>query len=109
MDEDYSDYENEEFHEDQLTNDEYEQLHEVLPLLKLELAPYNDEIPEYDLKEALYYNYFEIEPTVDELKSKFKKSKYPLAYWFLNRFFPQVSQPLFPLLRCDFALEIFWV
>lgn len=73
---DYSSHEEEEFDENKLNNDEYDLLHDTLPALKEKLKSYNDEIPEYDLKEALYYNYFEIEPTVEELKSKFKKSMY---------------------------------
>ena len=70
---DYSSHEEEEFDENKLNNDEYDLLHDTLPALKEKLKSYNDEIPEYDLKEALYYNYFEIEPTVEELKSKFKR------------------------------------
>lgn len=78
MDDEYDDYDSqaEEFDEDKLTNDEYDQLHEVLPQLKAALADYNDEIPEYDLKEALYFNYFELQPSEEEIKSRFKKSKY---------------------------------
>ena len=59
---DYSSHEEEEFDENKLNNDEYNLLHDTLPALKEKLKSYNDEIPEYDLKEALYYNYFEIEP-----------------------------------------------
>ncbi|CAX40943.1 GTP binding protein, putative [Candida dubliniensis CD36] len=70
---DYSSHEEEDFDENKLNNEEYDLLHEMLPGLKEKLRSYNDEIPEYDLKEALYYNYFEIGPAIDELKSKFKK------------------------------------
>ena len=73
---DYSSHEEEDFDENKLNNEEYDLLHEMLPGLKEKLRSYNDEIPEYDLKEALYYNYFEIGPAIDELKSKFKKSMY---------------------------------
>ncbi|KAG7664055.1 uncharacterized protein J8A68_002433 [[Candida] subhashii] len=66
--------EEEEFHEDNLTNEEYELLHQLLPKLKLQLKDYNDEIDDYNLKESLYYNYFELKPTIEELKSKYKKS-----------------------------------
>ena len=68
--------EEEEFHEDNLTNEEYELLHQLLPKLKLQLKDYNDEIDDYNLKESLYYNYFELKPTIEELKSKYKKSMY---------------------------------
>ncbi|MCH0629032.1 hypothetical protein JNB11_03545 [Kocuria palustris] len=76
-DDDYEDYSQDEgFDEDKLTNEEYEQLHEVLPKLRKQLATYNDEIPEYDLKEALYANYWDVDASLAELKTRFKKSKY---------------------------------
>ena len=68
--------EEEEFDENKLNNEEYDLLHDMLPELKKKLKDYNDDIPDYDLKEALYYNYFEIDPAIEELKSKFKKSTY---------------------------------
>ncbi|KAK6203557.1 putative elongation factor 1 alpha-like protein [Scheffersomyces amazonensis] len=64
-----------EFNEDSLPNDEYDKLYELLPKLKAKLKDYNDEIPQQDLKEALYYNYYELGPSIEELKSKFKKKK----------------------------------
>ncbi|KAG4404812.1 hypothetical protein JTP64_005826 [Candida tropicalis] len=67
--------EEEEFDENKLNNEEYDLLHDMLPELKKKLKDYNDDIPDYDLKEALYYNYFEIDPAIEELKSKFKKKK----------------------------------
>ena len=64
-DDDYEDYSQDEgFDEDKLTNEEYEQLHEVLPKLRKQLATYNDEIPEYDLKEALYANYWDVDASL---------------------------------------------
>lgn len=65
----------EEFNEDSLTNEEYDTLYEILPELKLKLELYNAEIDELSMKEALYYNYFELEPAVEELQSKFPKKK----------------------------------
>jgi elongation factor 1 alpha-like protein len=79
MDDDY-DYDSgsqgeEEFNEDSLTNEEYDQLHDVLPELRARLESYNDTIPEFAMKQALYYNYYELEPAITELKSQFKKLK----------------------------------
>lgn len=74
---DYNSHEDiDEFDEDKLNNEEYDLLHEQLVHLKAKLKAYNDEIPEIDLKEALYFNYFELEPSIDELKGKFKQSMY---------------------------------
>lgn len=64
------------FEEYRLNNEDYDKLHEMLPILKSKLTAYNDEVPEIDLKEALYFNYFELEPSLEEIKSKFKKSMY---------------------------------
>ncbi|KAL6450476.1 HBS1 Elongation factor 1 alpha-like protein [Candida maltosa Xu316] len=76
-DEDDIDYnsqeEVEEFDENNLNNEEYDLLHDILPELKKQVKEYD--IPEHDMKEALYYNYFEIEPTIEELKSKYKKTQ----------------------------------
>ncbi|KAI5959884.1 uncharacterized protein KGF55_005116 [Candida pseudojiufengensis] len=81
-DEDELDYnsqdEIDQFDEDKLTNEEYDLLYELLPQLRNKLRSYNDEIPDLDLKEALYNNYFELEPSIDEIKSKFK-SMYPIV------------------------------
>lgn len=65
----------EEFNEDTLDDDEYEQLYAQLPLLKKELESYNDEIQEIDMKEALYFNYYKINESVEELKDKYPKKK----------------------------------
>lgn len=82
-DEDELDYnsqdELDQFEEDKLTNEEYELLHELLPQLKAKLKSFNDDIPELALKEALYFNYFELEPSIEELKSNFK-SMYLISY-----------------------------
>jgi hypothetical protein len=74
--EDYTSPADEEFDEEALSNEEYDKLHEVLAELKQLLKDYNDEIPEFDLKEALYFNYYEVPDTIDEIKSRFKKSMY---------------------------------
>lgn len=91
MDDDY-DYDSgsqgeEEFNEDSLTNEEYDQLHDVLPELKARLESYNNTIPEFDMKQALYYNYFELEPTITELKSQFKKRMYSLSDFVISNSF----------------------
>lgn len=76
MDEDYSDYSGEEeFHEDSLSNEEYDALYAALPKVKEALLSYNSDIPDLDIKEALYYHYFEVEPACEELRSKFPKKK----------------------------------
>lgn len=76
IDDDYNNYSGEEeFHEDSLTNEEYEALYETLPQAKKALASYNSDIDELAIKEALYYNYFELEPALEELKAKFPKKK----------------------------------
>ena len=77
-DDDLEDYENmsgEEFHEDNLDDEEYEKLYALLPKLKLDLATYNDEVPEEFLKEALYYNYYSIEEALNGIKEKIPKKK----------------------------------
>ncbi|CAK9442327.1 uncharacterized protein LODBEIA_P60700 [Lodderomyces beijingensis] len=78
-DEDELDYQShdevDEFDEDKLANDEYDLMHEQLAHLKSKLKSYNPEIPEIDLKEALYFNYFELEPSIEELKAKFKPTQ----------------------------------
>ncbi|KAF3984977.1 hypothetical protein FT663_05478 [Candidozyma haemuli var. vulneris] len=77
MDTDEADYLSEEegFIEDALTNEEYDQLYELLPQVKKALASYNDTIDELSIKEAIHYNYFELEPTLEDLKSRFPKKK----------------------------------
>lgn len=74
--EDYTSPADDEFDEDALSNEEYDKLHEMLPKLKKLLRTYNDDISEYDLKEALYFNYYELDATIEEIKSRFKKSTY---------------------------------
>lgn len=73
---DYGSGDAEAFNEDALDDNEYDQLYDVLPKLKAKLASYNDEIPELDLKEALYYNYYELDAAIEEIKSKHRKSMY---------------------------------
>ncbi|PSK75483.1 hypothetical protein CJJ07_004721 [Candidozyma auris] len=67
--------EEEGFNEDALSNEEYDHLYELLPVVKKDLASYNDSIDDLSIKEAIYYNYFELEPTVEDLKSRFPKKK----------------------------------
>lgn len=78
-DDDFVDYEdhseNEEFNEDDLNDDDYAKLYDSLPELKQKLASYNDTIDEIALKEALFYNYYSIEDSIEEIKSKFPKKK----------------------------------
>lgn len=71
---DYSSGE-EEFHEDSLNNEDYDRLYELLPEVKTALATYNSDIDELSMKEALYYNYFELDAALEELRSKFPKKK----------------------------------
>ncbi|EGW29922.1 uncharacterized protein SPAPADRAFT_144545, partial [Spathaspora passalidarum NRRL Y-27907] len=73
---DYPSEEDYEFHEDNLSNEDYEKLHKYLPQLKDIMSEYDAD--EYDLKESLYFNYFDVSASVQELKSKFKKSMYNL-------------------------------
>lgn len=63
------------FNEDELDDKEYNELYHYLPQLKTKISSYNDNIPEIDLKEALYYNYFELDKAIEELKSQFPKKK----------------------------------
>ncbi|KAK7678872.1 hypothetical protein QCA50_018175 [Cerrena zonata] len=78
-DDDLADYDNsageEEFNEDSLNDEEYDKLYETLPKLKELIASYNNSIDEMALKEALYYNYYELSDAIEELKSKFPKKK----------------------------------
>lgn len=83
---DLADYDNysgeEEFNEDNLDDQEYDKLYACLPQLKEDTKDYNDEILEIDLKEALYFNYYEIEEAIKELKSKYPKKKTNSMYIF---------------------------
>lgn len=65
----------EEFNEDSLNDEDYDKLYELLPEVKKFAASYNPTIDELLLKEALYYNYFEVAGAIDELKEKFPKKK----------------------------------
>lgn len=88
IDDDYDNYSgDEEFNEDSLTNEEYDTLYDALPKVKEALASYNSDIDDLAIKEALYYNYFELEPALEELKSKFPKKK-----GMLISFLPTPSQ-----------------
>lgn len=73
---DYANSEGEEdFNEDSLNDEEYNKLYDSLPILKQSIGTYNDTIDDLSLKEALYYNYYDITESVEELKSKFPKKK----------------------------------
>lgn len=85
MDEDFNDYSGDEgFHEDSLTNEEYDTLYAVLPEAKKAMSSYNSDITEEQIKEALYYNYFELEPSLDELRKNFPKKKGMLSFFITN-------------------------
>ncbi|KAK6454320.1 uncharacterized protein RJT20DRAFT_136680 [Scheffersomyces xylosifermentans] len=71
---DYASHEDEEFNEESLPNDEYDKLHSSLAELKKELLNYNDEIPEFDLKEALYFNFYDVPAALAEIKDRYKKT-----------------------------------
>lgn len=98
IDDDYNDYSgDEEFNEDSLSNEEYDALYAALPKAKDALSSYNSDIDELSIKEALYYNYFELEPALAELREKFPKKKgmlisnfsFPICaklLWFTLRF-----------------------
>lgn len=75
--EDYQNYsaEEEAFNEEALDDAEYDKLYALLPILKQQVADYNDEMDELDMKEALYYNYYAVEEAVKELKEKYPKKK----------------------------------
>lgn len=77
------------FNEDELDDKEYDELYKYLPQVKTSMSSYNDNIPETDLKEALYYNYFELDKTIEELKSRFpkKRTKSSRKYFFFFFFF----------------------
>ncbi|CDK28191.1 unnamed protein product [Kuraishia capsulata CBS 1993] len=79
-DDDYVDYENEdyddsEFVEDNLNDEDYALLYETLPVLKDQLGDYNSDIQDEDLKAVLYYNYFEVDNALAEIRSKFKRKR----------------------------------
>lgn len=81
IDDDYNDYSGEEeFNEDSLTNEEYDALYAALPQAKQALASYNNDIDELAVKEALYFNYFELEPALAELRERFPKKKGMLTF-----------------------------
>lgn len=89
MNDEYSDYsDNEEFHEDALNNEEYDALYAVLPEAKKALSSYNPNIPEIEIKEALYYHYFKIKPALEDLRAKFPKKKGMLSQIF--DYFPPI-------------------
>lgn len=91
----YDNYSSDEgFHEDSLTNEEYDILYELLPQVKKLLELYNPDIDEFSMKEALYYNYFELEPALEELQTKFPKKKGMLFY---SSDFLRSLQPRFAL------------
>lgn len=73
---DLEDYDSlEEFNEDLLNDEDYDQLYASLPAVKEALNNYNNTIPEYDVKESLYSNYYNLDESVKDLKSRFPKKK----------------------------------
>lgn len=107
---DLADYDNysgeEEFNEDNLDDQEYDKLYACLPQLKEDMKDYNDEILEIDLKEALYFNYYEIEEAIKELKSKYPKKKTNSMYIF-QFFVCQVSRHLNSVCKMLFTYPLF--
>lgn len=81
-DDDYDNYSNDEegFNEDSLSNEDYDLLHDLLPKAKKELETYNKDIDELSIKEALYYNYFELDEALKEIRLKFPKKKGTFIY-----------------------------
>ncbi|ODV98184.1 hypothetical protein PACTADRAFT_20341, partial [Pachysolen tannophilus NRRL Y-2460] len=79
---DLNDYQNEElsggeeFIEDELSNEDLDLLYDLLPKLKDQFANYNNSaINDQVLKETLWYNYYNLEDSIKEIKSKFKPVK----------------------------------
>lgn len=84
------------FNEDELDDKEYNELYHYLPQLKTKISSYNDNIPEIDLKEALYYNYFELDKAIEELKSQFPKKKPKSSRKYIFFFFFLSSKKIIP-------------
>lgn len=80
--EDYEQNDSEDFNEDHLDDGEYDELYDKLPLLQSAFDGYNNPaITERILKEALWYNYFNVEDAIAEVKSNFKpKGMYHTLY-----------------------------
>ncbi|ODV88224.1 hypothetical protein CANARDRAFT_26378 [[Candida] arabinofermentans NRRL YB-2248] len=77
-DDDIIDYENdtqagEQFNEDNLNDEDYNLLYDLLPELKEKTKLY--QIPDDKLKELLWLNYFELDDTLEEIKRDFKPKK----------------------------------
>lgn len=73
-----SEADQEQFNEEALSNEEYDKLYDSLDNLKRMLVDYNPDILSASLKEILYFNYYEVEPSFEEVKATFKRSTYTL-------------------------------
>lgn len=81
LDDELADYSGDEgFHEDDLNDEDYELLYTLLPQAKEEIAKYNPDIDDATIKEALYANYFELEDSLEDLRSRFPKKKGTFHY-----------------------------
>ncbi|OWB69707.1 nucleotide binding protein [[Candida] boidinii] len=71
---DYQGQDNDQFDEDALNDEEYEDLYELLPKIQEFSKSFNNpELTELKLKELLWLNYFDLEKTKTEIQSNFKK------------------------------------
>ncbi|GMF00635.1 unnamed protein product [[Candida] boidinii] len=71
---DYQGQENDQFDEDALNDEEYDDLYELLPKIQEFSKSFNNpELTELKLKELLWLNYFDLEKTKTEIQSNFKK------------------------------------
>lgn len=86
---DYQGQENDQFDEDALNDEEYDDLYELLPKIQEFSKSFNNpELTELKLKELLWLNYFDLEKTKTEIQSGFKriseKRMYLLSFFFYN-------------------------
>lgn len=84
---DYQGQENDQFDEDALNDEEYDDLYELLPKIQEFSKSFNNpELTELKLKELLWLNYFDLEKTKTEIQSGFKriseKRMYLLSFFF---------------------------
>ncbi|OWB60875.1 organic cyclic compound binding protein [[Candida] boidinii] len=71
---DYQGQENDQFDEDALNDEEYDDLYELLPKIQEFSKSFNNpELTELKLKELLWLNYFDLEKTKTEIQSGFKR------------------------------------
>lgn len=81
---DYQGQENDQFDEDALNDEEYDDLYELLPKIQEFSKSFNNpELTELKLKELLWLNYFDLEKTKTEIQSNFKKISEKRMYLLL--------------------------